>query len=147
MSHTGIIANCANCHNGVMAEGKPPRHFFTTLSCEMCHRTVLWTPVIYRHTAAAYVDHGATLNCTSCHTTNAQSVPWRFPAFRPDCAGCHASEYRPMSHPKFTRPVTVYYTVAELRNCAGACHLYADNTLRTIVIRRSGVHRAVGGGW
>jgi len=107
----------------------------------------MWTPVIYRHTSPAYVNHGPGLNCTSCHTTNAQTVPWKFPAFRPDCAGCHADKYRPMSHVKFERPVKVYYTVAELRDCSGACHVYADNTQRTILTRRSGVHRAIGGGW
>jgi hypothetical protein len=130
-----------------MAEGKPPRHFLTTLPCETCHRTATWTPVTYRHTSPAYVNHGPGLSCANCHTSNAEVVVWKFPAFRPDCAGCHADKYRPMSHPKFERPVKVYYTITELRDCAGACHVYADNTQRTILTRRSGMHRAIGGGW
>lgn len=147
VDHSRLTAPCASCHNGTMAEGKSPRHFLTALPCETCHRTAIWTPVIYRHTSPAYVNHGPGLNCASCHTSNAQIVPWKFPAFRPDCAGCHVDKYRPMSHPKFERPVKVYYTVAELRDCAGACHIYTDNTQRTILTHRSGVHRAIGGGW
>jgi hypothetical protein len=147
VDHTRLTAPCVSCHNGTMAEGKPPTHFATTLPCETCHRTATWTPVVYRHTSPAFVNHGTALNCTSCHTSNAQIVPWKFPAYRPDCAGCHADKYRPMSHVKFERPVKVYYTVAELRDCTGACHIYADNTQRTILTRRSGVHRAIGGGW
>ena len=45
------------------------------------------------------------------------------------------------------RPVKVYYTIAELRDCTGACHIFADNTQRAILTRRSGVHQAIGGGW
>jgi len=147
LDHSRITAPCASCHNGVMATGKPPRHFVTTLPCESCHRTVTWTPATYRHVSPAFVNHGAALSCVSCHTSNAQTVPWKFPAFRPDCAGCHADKYRPMAHPKFTRPVQVYYTVMELRDCTGACHIYTDSTQRTILTRRTGVHRAFGGGW
>jgi ribosomal protein L44E len=147
LDHSRVTAPCASCHNGTTAPGKPPRHFVTTLPCEMCHRTMTWTPVIYRHTSPAYVNHAATLGCTSCHASNAQIVPSKFPAFRPDCASCHADKYRPTSHLKFAKPVTVYYTVMELRDCAGACHIYTDNTQRTVLTRLTGVHRAIGGGW
>ena len=99
------------------------------------------------HVAGLCESRARRSSCTSCHTSNAQTVPWKFPAFRPDCASCHADKYRPMSHLKFERPVQVYYTVMELRDCAGACHIYTDNTQRTILTRRTGVHRAIGGGW
>jgi hypothetical protein len=145
--HTRLTATCASCHNGTTNEGKPPRHFGTTLPCESCHRTAAWLPTSYRHASPAYVSHGAGHDCTGCHTTNAQVVAWKFPAFRPGCAGCHLDKYRPTSHPKFERPVKVFYTVAELRDCTGACHVYADNTQRTILLRQSGVHRSMGGGW
>jgi hypothetical protein len=145
--HSRVTAPCASCHNGVMASGKPPRHFVTTLPCETCHRTATWTPAIYRHISPAFANHGSALSCASCHTSNAQIVPWKFAAYRPDCAGCHADKYRPTSHLKFPRPVSVYYTVMELRDCTGACHIYSDSTQRTILTRRTGVHRAFGGGW
>lgn len=145
LDHARITATCASCHNGTTNEGKPARHFITTLPCESCHRTMAWLPVNYRHSSPAYVNHGAAIDCTGCHTTKAQIVAWKFPAFRPGCAGCHVDKYRPTSHPKLERPVKVFYTVAELRDCTGACHVYADNTQRTILTRQSGVHRSMGG--
>jgi hypothetical protein len=147
VDHTRITATCASCHNGTTNEGKRPRHFLTALPCDTCHRTATWTPASYRHASAAYVNHGTGLSCTSCHVSNAQIVQWKFSSFRPNCASCHVDKYRPMSHLKFERPVKVYYTIAELRDCTGACHIFADNTQRAILTRRSGVHQATGGGW
>jgi Cytochrome c3 len=147
VDHASITATCATCHNGATAEGKPPRHFITTLPCDTCHRTVAWIPANYRHISPAYVNHGPNVECASCHSANAQVVGWKFPAFRPGCAGCHVDKFRPTSHPKLERPVKVYYTVAELRDCTGACHIYSDYTQRTILTRQSGRHRSAGGGW
>lgn len=147
VDHASLTATCVSCHNGGVADGKPPRHLLTTLSCESCHRTTFWTPVTYRHTSPSFVNHGPGVSCSSCHTANAQTVAWKFPAFKPNCAGCHVDKYRPMSHVKFLRPVKFYYTAAELRDCTGACHTSADNTQRNIVTRNFAVHRALGGGW
>jgi hypothetical protein len=147
VDHAGVTASCVSCHNGNTADGKPTQHLLTASPCDTCHRTVTWTPVVYRHISPAFVNHGPGVACAGCHVANAQMVVWKFPAFRPNCAGCHADKYRPMSHPKFQRPATVYYTGAELRDCTGACHLYTDNMQRTIQTRRSGMHRAIGGGW
>ncbi|HEY6257720.1 MAG TPA: hypothetical protein VIY51_18215, partial [Xanthobacteraceae bacterium] len=119
LDHGRITGTCAGCHNGTTNEGKPPGHLVTALPCETCHRTVTWTAVSYQHTSLAYVNHGAGVSCTGCHTTNAQIVPWKFAAFRPGCGGCHADKYRPMLHPKFERPVKVYYPITELRDCTG----------------------------
>jgi hypothetical protein len=147
IDHAGLSGTCISCHNGVAAEGRPPRHLLTTLPCDTCHRTAFWTPVTYRHTSPAYVNHGLGISCNSCHAANGQTAAWKFPAFRPNCAGCHVDKYRPMAHVKFERPVKVYYTVAELRDCTGSCHTYADNTQRSIVIRNFSRHRPLGGGW
>jgi hypothetical protein len=147
LDHASITATCASCHNGTTSEGKPARHFLTTLPCESCHRTSAWIPASYRHASPAYVDHGGGVGCTSCHVANAQAVVWRFPAFRSGCAGCHVDKYRPTSHLKFERPAKVYYTIAELRDCTGACHIFTDNTQRTVLTRRLGLHRPAGGGW
>ena len=147
VDHTRMTAPCASCHNGTSAEGKPPRHLFTAAPCESCHGTRSWASVVYRHASPSYVNHGAGVSCSGCHTANAQTVAWKFPAFRASCAGCHVNEYRPTSHLKFARPVNIYYTAAELRDCAGACHTYSDSTQRTVLTRSFGVHRAFGGGW
>jgi hypothetical protein len=147
VDHAAIAGPCAGCHNGKTSEGKPPQHFVTTLPCESCHRTVAWTLANFKHASPAFVNHGPGVNCGGCHVANAQAVGWKFPAFRPDCAGCHVDKYRPTSHLKFERPVKVYYTIAELRDCKGACHVFADNTQRVILTRRFGLHQAMGGGW
>ena len=147
VDHVGLAGTCVSCHNGATAEGRPPRHLLTTLPCETCHRTAFWTPVTYRHTSPAYVNHGPGTSCGSCHVASGQTAAWKFPAFRPSCAGCHVDKYRPMAHVKFERPVKVYYRVAELRDCTGSCHTYADTTQRTIVSRNFSRHRPFGGGW
>jgi hypothetical protein len=41
----------------------------------------------------------------------------------------------------------VRYTVGELRDCTGSCHVYTDATLTTIRERRSGEHRVSAGEW
>lgn len=147
VDHSRITAPCASCHNGATAEGKPSGHFLTGQPCETCHRATLWTPVIYRHTSPSYVNHGPGVSCNSCHASNAQTVEWKFPALRPNCAGCHLDKYRPMAHLRFGRPVKVYYTASELRDCTGACHSFADNTQRVVLTRSFGVHHALGDGW
>lgn len=147
VDHANLTGTCVSCHNGAAAEGRPLKHLLTMLPCDSCHRTAFWTPVTYRHTSPAYVNHGPGVSCDSCHISNARSVAWKFPAFRPNCAGCHVDKYRPMPHLKFERPVKVYYTVAELRDCTGSCHTYADSTQRTVVARHFSPHRTFGGGW
>jgi hypothetical protein len=148
IDHASLTGTCVSCHNGTTAEGRPPRHLVTTSPCDTCHRTTFWTPVTYRHVSPAYVNHGPGVSCDGCHAAaSAQSIAWKFPAFRPNCAGCHVNNYRPMPHVKFERPAKVYYSVAELRDCTGSCHTYADSTQRTIVARPLSPHRAFGGGW
>ena len=75
------------------------------------------------------------LTCGSCHTTNTDAATWRAPTYKPDCAGCHASRFKPDPHKKYG---DVKYTVSELRNCSGACHVYSSSALTTILTRRSG---------
>jgi len=147
MDHSNVTVPCANCHNGTNAQGRGQKHFVTTQPCDSCHRTSSWTSVTYRHASATYPNHGATIACGSCHTSNAQVVPWKLASYKPDCAACHAAEFRPQQHIKAAKPVPVYYTAAELKDCAGACHLYADKSLTAILTRRPKSHRVNGGGW
>jgi hypothetical protein len=147
VDHTTLTAPCASCHNGTAASGKPQTHFVTSLPCDTCHKTVSWSAVTYRHTSGTYPDHGASIACNQCHSTNSQVVPWKFAAFKPDCAACHAPEFHPQQHVKYLKPVPMDYTVAELKDCTGACHIYTDRTMTTIQTRRQRVHRVNGGGW
>jgi hypothetical protein len=142
--HSGVMGACGTCHNGTRATGKPRNHFVTSLECDTCHSTTAWTPISFMHASAAYPgDHRGNLDCVGCHTTNAQAVQWQFPAYQPDCAGCHASDFEP-EHKKVDSP-TVFYTVAELRDCSGACHVYTDASFTTIKERRNGEHRVSDG--
>jgi hypothetical protein len=71
--------------------------------------------LIFAHQSATYPgDHGVSLQCTDCHTSNAQSLPWPFPVYQPDCAACHASDFKVGPHKGAT--------VSQLRDCAGTCH-------------------------
>ena len=74
-------------------------------------------------------------------------MAWKFPAYKPDCAACHADRFRPQVHTKFLKPVPMYYTAAELKDCTGACHIYTDKTLTKIQTNRTHMHRANGGAW
>jgi hypothetical protein len=145
--HTGISGGCAACHNGGTATGKPGNHIVTSLECNVCHSTAAWVPARFVHTSPNYPgDHAAPLDCSDCHVGGGETVLWQAPAYQPDCAGCHASDYRPGEHKKVDSP-QILYTVSELRDCTGACHEYTDATFTTIREARSGEHRVNRGGW
>lgn len=132
-SHATVVpGSCATCHNGSNATGKPASHFVTSRACDACHTTTRWTPATsYSHTSALFPgQHNSSVTCRQCHTGNSETVAWPYATYRPDCAGCHANRYKPDPHKKSdgTR-----YTVLELRNCAGSCHIEGQ--------LRSGQHR------
>lgn len=147
-SHTGVApGTCVNCHNGTTATGKPSGHFATTRACDACHTTTAWIPTLaYVHASPAYRQHSAGVTCRACHTTNNEVIPWKFAAYKPDCAGCHADRFKPDAHKKVESP-TILYTVSELRDCSGSCHQYTDSTFTTIRRTRSGQHRPTSGGF
>jgi hypothetical protein len=107
---------CSQCHNGVSAVGKPAGHWLTTLECDACHRTTAWTPVTHQHVSPEYPgDHAGPPLCTACHTTSSDAATWPFPQYRPDCAGCHAGDYR--------AGVDRHRGIDRDRNCAeSGCH-------------------------
>ena len=60
--HTGIVDNCASCHDGITAMGKtpPPDHVPTSDDCSVCHATTGFLPATFDH--SGIVD-----NCSACH--------------------------------------------------------------------------------
>jgi hypothetical protein len=145
--HASITGSCSSCHNGTRATGKPGNHFITSLDCVECHATTRWSPATFTHTSANYPSgHRQTNSCSDCHIGNSQANAWRNPSFRPDCAGCHANDFRADAHKKVDSP-RILYTVSELRDCTGACHMYADSSLTRIIESRTGEHSASRGGW
>ena len=144
-----MLGSCSSCHDGIIATGKDPGHFVTQQECNVCHDSVAWIPHIYRHMGLPYepLDHRDNLACTDCHQNNTEAVNWRNAAFQPDCAGCHANDFKSGPHKKFENP-DVKYTVSELRDCSGACHVYTDATMTTIKKNRPGPeHRISDGGF
>jgi hypothetical protein len=148
VDHAHVLGSCSGCHDGIKATGKGTKHFVTTRECDYCHTTNLWAPSTFVHSSPNYPgNHRANLACTACHKTNAEVVAWPFPAYQGDCAGCHSNSYRAGSHKKTESPTTINYTVDELRDCAGACHEYTNNTFTTIKTARNAHHRVSDGGW
>ncbi|WP_316227486.1 cytochrome c3 family protein, partial [Bradyrhizobium sp. SZCCHNR1047] len=61
MDHAGIVAGCANCHNGTTARGKSSNHLQTNLPCESCHTsTASFGGAAFKHAATD-------TNCATCH--------------------------------------------------------------------------------
>ena len=85
LSHAGIVANCASCHNGTLAAGKGAGHLATNNTCENCHTTLAWLP--------ARVDHqGITASCASCHNgVQASGKPIQHVRTTADCRTCHGT--------------------------------------------------------
>jgi hypothetical protein len=143
--HSGITGSCQSCHNGAGASGKPLAHMSSSLDCSACHNnTNSWTPVVYRHSSPRYPgEHRVELTCTQCHTGNSDRIPWPSPANQPACAACHERAYKPQPHTKFGN---VKYTASELKDCAGACHIYSDDTQKSVIKLRPGPQHQVSSG-
>jgi hypothetical protein len=142
VDHSAFVAGCASCHNNISAVGVTPGHLSTRIDCSTCHSYPDWSKLHFRHVSAAYPgDHRVALTCTSCHSSDTDQVPWRSPANAGSCAGCHAADFKPAAHPKTVKGQT--YTVNELANCSGACHVYSDSTLSTITKNLPGPYHRV----
>jgi len=72
----------------------------------------------------------------------AEELAGAWAAYAPDCAGCHANDYKTGPHKKTENPDT-RYTVDELRDCTGACHVYTDSSLTTVKKFRPGPEHRV----
>jgi hypothetical protein len=128
-----------------VATGKPGNHFVTILECYDCHSTLNWTSIDFDHNTGNYPgDHSFGVTCSRCHTSNSQVVSWNYGSYKPDCAGCHAGDYKAEKHKKYENPDT-YYNVSELRDCSGPCHRYNDSSMTTIDKFRSSKHKTTDG--
>jgi hypothetical protein len=47
----------------------------TARSCDSCHKTVGWKPVVYTHRSVNYQPSANAQNCVSCHITNSEIIP------------------------------------------------------------------------
>jgi hypothetical protein len=150
--HTGVTTGCTDCHKAGFATTQSTTHFITTQPCERCHTTTAWSPIkAYVHISTAYKTHSGSPACALCHINNNEVIsgaPHKGnAAYKPACAWCHATQFKASSHKKTQSPTTVFYTVAELKDCAGACHEYTNNTFTTIKTNRTGHHHSTDGGF
>jgi hypothetical protein len=141
MDHSTLTTHCQSCHNGASATGKVVGHLGTARDCATCHRYPHWTPVIFVHSSPLYPNGHAAATCSACHASGLDQATWRFAAYRPTCAGCHAAEFKPDGHDKTLGGLK--YTAAELKDCTGACHVYTDATRTRIATPRPGGHHKV----
>ena len=85
-NHTGIVDNCASCHDGVAATGLTPTHLPTDgKDCSVCHNTTAFIGASYDHT-------GIVNNCVSCHdgvTARGKAPPPDHVPTNGDCSNCH----------------------------------------------------------
>jgi hypothetical protein len=99
----------------------------TQRDCVSCHSYPDWSRIGYRHVSAAYPgEHRKQLSCVACHKSNSEPIAYRAPASAGTCGGCHSQDFQPNAHPKIAK--ADHYSAAELGNCSGACHIYADST-------------------
>jgi len=75
-----------------------------------------------------------------------EAATWKSAAYKPDCAGCHASTFKPEAHVKVESP-RILYSVAELKNCTGACHVYANQAQMVVKKTIPSRHRSTDGGF
>jgi hypothetical protein len=145
VDHAAVFGNCFSCHNGVQATGKEPGHPASGNDCELCHGTMAWLPAGFEHQSPAFPgEHRRNLACGDCHVGNSSAVAWSNAAYQPDCAGCHAGDFKQDPHKKHENP-DAFYSVSELRDCSGSCHVYSDPSLTAIKEIRNGEHRVSDG--
>ena len=112
--------DCASCHNGAGASGKPADHIAVSNSCSSCHNTLAWLPVVRvdhiqvrgscaschngKTARARSTNHiASSSSCETCHTTNAWT-PARFDhvgVAAHTCKTCHDGVHaagRPTNH-------------------------------------------------
>lgn len=121
--HVGITPGtcAAQCHNGILATGRPASHttmLKATSTCDTCHHFTAWHPTFYNHAAvipgscltchngstasgkpASHTGARAFMTCDSCHNTLGW-IPAQYNhigVLPGSCLSCHAAQ-RPTSH-------------------------------------------------
>ncbi|MGB5329994.1 MAG: hypothetical protein WBO58_17375 [Gammaproteobacteria bacterium] len=95
-NHTGIVDNCASCHNGIDATGTAakinPAHIPITQDCSVCH-----TPTSFAN--ARFEHQGIVNNCASCHDGDTATGKGNFHVpTNGDCVDCHQTTgFKPAS--------------------------------------------------
>lgn len=87
VDHTQVLGVCSSCHNGVVAQGKPVTHPFTSDLCEACHQIPPASFIQFT------VDHTQIAgSCVSCHTPGGvgRAKTATHPPTSNICQDCHS---------------------------------------------------------
>jgi hypothetical protein len=122
------VNNCDTCHSpGGGATPKPSGHLNTTEQCDVCHTTNGWAPTNFSHSPLGNYpgNHRRDPGCNGCHgSVISSTIPWPYPQYAPDCAACHANDFKR----KGKHIGGENGTVSQNRNCAGSgCHRVSDS--------------------
>lgn len=112
--------NCAVCHNGTTALGKPTNHIPTTATCDACHNN-------FTAFAPAVMDHqntngpAARANCSSCHNggylfANALAKPSTHLPTTAQCDTCHTGGYTTWQSVSFVHAASAAGTCSTCHN-------------------------------
>jgi len=85
-SHNQLKSDCDSCHNEQLnlIDPKSEAHVGSTSTCEACHSTVQWIPIIV-------VDHKNILSlCSNCHSSHTFSKNEGHIESSENCYQCHA---------------------------------------------------------
>lgn len=93
----GTPRTCENCHNNIVAEGKPFRHIPTSLQCSACHTEQDWRLARFDH---AGFDFG----CARCHNNfTAPGMTAGHPPTGRVCEDCHTTVHWDLFLPGVSR--------------------------------------------
>ena len=89
VDHSVVVGSCANCHNGVISEGKHSGHVASSNVCDDCHTTFNWK---FYHVNVAS-------NCVLCHNGSiAEGKNAAHILSTASCEDCHrTSDWTPVT--------------------------------------------------
>ncbi|MEZ5552722.1 MAG: hypothetical protein R3E82_17710 [Pseudomonadales bacterium] len=127
---SSTVGRCDDCHSpGGGATFKPQNHLATTVQCDECHTTERWAPTTFLHDPQGNYpgNHRRDPGCSGCHGPSVNAIfVYPTPQYAPDCAACHAGDFRR----KDKHIGGSNGTVSQNRDCSGGgrgCHRVSDS--------------------
>ncbi|HEX5372734.1 MAG TPA: cytochrome c3 family protein, partial [Aquabacterium sp.] len=141
-SRFNASTQCASCHNGSTATGKPGSHIPAAANCISCHTVNAWKPSTWNHTQTTVAGQ-----CSTCHTGGFPPADGRSSDHIPyqsltgvavsNCDSCHKGGYASWSSGRFHANVSI-------SNQCASCHLTSAYGLTAKP--SNSVHSGVAGG-
>ncbi len=153
VDHSGFNAStqCATCHNGSTATGKPGSHIPVTANCFSCHATTGWTPTKWNHTQVTVAG-----TCSTCHSGAFPPADGRPSNHIPyqsltgtaisNCDSCHKGGYTAWNPGRFHSNISIVGQCAtcHLNSAYGLTSKPADSTHSTVTGNCESCHNTSG---